>query len=32
MTLKYDSTIGNFVKATVTDKANNPITVYFEKK
>ncbi len=32
LTLKYNSTIGNFVKATATDKAHNSTTIYFEKK
>ena len=32
LTLKYNSTIGNFVKATAIDKANNSTTIYFEKK
>lgn len=32
LTLKYNSTIANFVKATAIDKANNSTTVYFEKK
>lgn len=31
-TLKYNSTTGNFVKATAINKANNSTTVYFEKK
>ncbi len=32
MTLKFSSTTGNFIKAIVTDKANNLTTIYFEKK
>ena len=32
LTLKYNSTTGNFVKATAIDKAKNSTTVYFEKK
>lgn len=32
LTLKYNSTTGNFVKATAIDKANNSTTIYFEKK
>ncbi|VBB43666.1 conserved exported hypothetical protein [uncultured Paludibacter sp.] len=32
LTLKYNSTTGNFVKATAIDKANNLTTIYFEKK
>lgn len=32
LTLKYKSTTGNFVKAIATDNANNPTTIYFEKK
>lgn len=32
LTLKYNSTTGNFVKATAIDKANNTTTIYFEKK
>ncbi len=32
LTLKYISTIGNFIKATATDKTNNSTTIYFEKK
>jgi len=32
LTLKYNSTIGSFVKATATDKAHNSTTIYFEKK
>ena len=31
-TLKYNSTTGNFIKATAIDKANNSTTIYFEKK
>jgi hypothetical protein len=30
--LKYNSTSGNFVKASAIDKANNSKTIYFEKK
>jgi hypothetical protein len=30
--LKYNSTSGNFVKASAIDKANNSTTIYFEKK
>lgn len=32
LTLKYNSTTGNFVKATAIDKASNSTTIYFEKK
>jgi len=32
LTLKYNSTTGNFVKATVIDEANKSTTIYFEKK
>jgi len=32
LTLKYNSTTENFVKATATDKANNQTTIYFEQK
>ena len=32
LTLKYNSTTGNFVKATATDKTNKSTTIYFEKK
>jgi hypothetical protein len=32
LTLKYNSTSGNFVKASAIDKANNSTTIYFEKK
>ena len=32
LTLKYNSTTGDFVKATAIDKANNSTTIYFEKK
>jgi hypothetical protein len=32
LTLKYNSTSGDFIKATATDKANNSTTIYFEKK
>lgn len=31
LTLKYNSTIGDFIKATAIDKANNSTTIYFEK-
>jgi hypothetical protein len=30
--LKYNATIGDFIKATATDKLNNATTIYFEKK
>lgn len=32
MTIKYTSTTGNFVQATVTDKTNKSTTIYFEKR
>ena len=32
LTLKYVSTTGTFVKAKATDKTNNAISIYFEKK
>jgi len=32
LTLKYNSTTGNFVKATATDASNSSTTIYFEKK
>ena len=32
LTLKYNSTIENFVRATATDKLNKSTTIYFEKK
>jgi len=32
LTLKYVSTIGDFVKAVAIDKTNNSTTIYFEKK
>lgn len=32
LTIKYVSTIGNFVKAKATDNQNRATTIYFEKK
>ncbi|QGW28681.1 hypothetical protein [Phnomibacter ginsenosidimutans] len=32
LTLKYNSTTGNFIKATAIDKANNSTTIFIEKK
>lgn len=32
LTLKYNSIVGNFVKATATDSTNKSTTIYFEKK